>query len=102
MQSLDQEAVRFSADIRRLLSGYPHCLVIRELDPDLGRALLTGLASALGRLVLHADRPGYRVIRELRPRLERATEAGRALNELLHTDGTDEPRPNDLTCLFCF
>ena len=58
-------------------------------------------ASSLGELVEPYQQSWSHTIRRIRPQTDRVVDGGKVLNEHLHTDGTDWPRPNDLTCLLC-
>lgn len=79
----------------------PYYAHIRRLDVSRGgEALLVSLSRAIGELVEPYRAPWSRFIREIQPNRDRII-AGRVLNELLHTDGTDWPEPNHFTCLLC-
>lgn len=96
----DRAPVAFATVIEAIeerLARSPRFAIVRGL-PVAATALLIAISARLGTLVdpyCRSTRP-----REIRPATDREHD-GRALNTLLHTDSTDWPVPNDLTCLWC-
>ena len=85
------------AAIEERLARAPRFAIVRGL-PAHATTLFLAFSAHLGTLV-EPYRPS-KIFREIRPGTDRA-HRGRALNTLLHTDSTDWPVPNDLTCLWC-
>lgn len=87
-------------DVRRQLAESPHACLVRGLPlVDAARALVA-LSCGLGEVVEPYRRPWSRLVRKITPSTDRGGGAG-ILNERLHTDGTDWPEPNNITCLLC-
>jgi alpha-ketoglutarate-dependent taurine dioxygenase len=82
------------------LAERPWFIVVRGLPPERATSILVAISATLGELVEPYRQPWSRVVRHIVPDRDRAVD-GRALNEFLHTDGTDWAQPNDYTCLFC-
>jgi hypothetical protein len=82
------------------LARPPWHVVVRGLPVEQATSILVVISATLGELVEPYRQPWSRVVRRIQPRRDRMVD-GRALNEHLHTDGTDWPQPNDYTCLFC-
>lgn len=85
---------------RGLLESPPWCLVVRGLPAAQATQLLVSFSATLGELIEPYRQSWSHVVRHIVPSRDRAVD-GYVLNEFLHTDGTDWPRPNDYTCLFC-
>jgi hypothetical protein len=98
---LGNEAQSISKYIDERLRRAPHWALVKGFPPQFARSFLVGLTAALGTLeVCHAN-PGPRAVREVRPATDTRFASAGVLNESLHTDSSDWPNPNDLTCLFC-
>jgi Taurine catabolism dioxygenase TauD, TfdA family len=87
-------------DLDKRLVDPPWFLIVSGLPASRATPLLVAVSATLGFLVEPYQQPWSRVVRHIVPSRDRAVD-GRVLNEFLHTDGTDWPRPNDYTCLFC-
>lgn len=87
-------------DVAKQLADPPWFLIVRGLPASRATPLLVAVSATLGVLTEPFRQPWSRVVRHIVPSKDRAVD-GRVLNEFLHTDGTDWPRPNDYTCLFC-
>jgi hypothetical protein len=59
------------------------------------------MTCGLGNLVEPYQQDWSRLVRRISPAKDRLVGEYGVLNEKLHTDGTDWPDPNDLTCLLC-
>lgn len=86
--------------IRRRLTVHPYACLVRGLPLDRAAPTLVALSCGLGEIVEPYRRPWSRLVRCISPVVDRSGVAG-TLNERLHTDGTDWPEPNDITCLLC-
>jgi Taurine catabolism dioxygenase TauD, TfdA family len=82
------------------LAEPPWFLIVRGLPAARATPILVAMSAHLGEMVEPYRQPWSRVVRHIVPSRDRVVD-GRVLNEFLHTDGTDWPRPNDYTCLFC-
>jgi len=87
--------------IRLRLVNPPHFAYVIGIPFDSNNSALVGLTSTFGAVVEPYRQPWSRVVRSIRPPLDKAVPGWGVLNERLHTDGTDWLRPNDLTCLQC-
>jgi hypothetical protein len=87
-------------EIGHRLDGPPHACLVRGLPLAQPARVMLALTCGLGEVVDPYEQPWSKLVREIRPPTDRQ-QASRVLNERLHTDGTDWPRPNDLTCLLC-
>jgi hypothetical protein len=85
---------------RGCLRTAPWCVVIRGLPVEQATQMLVAISATLGDLVEPYRQSWSQVVRHIIPSCDRAVD-GRVLNEFLHTDGTNWPRLNDYTCLFC-
>lgn len=86
--------------VQSALERRPWMVLLRGLPPEAAMAVLVAVSARLGTLVEPYRESWSRFVRSITPPKDRAVE-GKFLNEFLHTDGTDWPTPNDLTCLFC-
>jgi hypothetical protein len=88
-------------EIRIRLIKPPYFAYIYGLRFDEANLLFVGLTSAFGDAIDPYQQSWSRLVRYIRPSTDRSVEGRGVLNENFHTDGTDWPRPNDLTCLLC-
>lgn len=86
--------------IQSIVARSPYMALVRGLPTGHASTLLAAISAALGDTVEPYQQTWSKVVRSITPGTERLVGA-RALNEFLHTDGTDWRRPNDATCLFC-
>jgi alpha-ketoglutarate-dependent taurine dioxygenase len=77
----------------------PYAACLRGASFDSEHRLLVALSSSFGDVVEPYRQPWSRVVHRVVP--VRDEHGSGVLNEKLHTDGTDWPRQNDLTCLLC-
>jgi hypothetical protein len=90
------------ADIEARLERPPHVAHVTGLRFDSSNHLFVALSAALGEVVEPYNRPGSALVKRLSPPRDRLAQGGGdVLSEALHTDGTDSPEPNDITCLVC-
>ncbi|MFI7542400.1 TauD/TfdA family dioxygenase [Actinoplanes sp. NPDC049599] len=90
------------ADIEVCLEKPPYIAYVTGLRFDDTNHLFLALGAALGEVVDPYHRPGSALVRRLSPARDRLVQGGTdVLSEALHTDGTDSPEPNDITCLVC-
>ncbi len=90
------------SDIEVCLEKPPYVVYVTGLRFDRSNYLLLALCAALGEVVDPYNRPGSELVRRLSPQGDRLVQGGtEPLSEALHTDGTDSPEPNDITCLVC-
>lgn len=90
------------ADIEVSLEKPPYIAYVTGLRVDSSNHLFLAVGAALGEIVDPYNRPGSELIRRLTPARDRLAQGGTGiLSEALHTDGTDAPQPNDITCLAC-
>jgi hypothetical protein len=90
------------ADIEVCLETAPYIAYVTGLRFDGSNHLFLALGAALGEVVDPYNRPGGGLVRRLSPPRDRLVQGGTdVLSEALHTDGTDSPKPNDITCLVC-
>jgi hypothetical protein len=91
------------ADIEARLERPPHVAHVTGLRFDRSNHLFLALSAALGEVVDPYNRPGSALVKRLSPPRDRLAHGGGGdiLSEALHTDGTDSPEPNDITCLVC-
>jgi hypothetical protein len=90
------------ADIEVCLEKPPYVAYVTGLRFDPSNYLFLGLGAALGTVVDPYNRSGSELVRRLSAPRDRLAQGGTAcLSESLHTDGTDSPDPNDITCLVC-
>jgi hypothetical protein len=83
--------------IRMLLNRPPWSVVVRGLPADESGGVAVALSAGLGEALEPLGEPWAHVVRRVQ-----ATSARRlALDEQLHTDSTDWPRPNAWTVLQC-
>lgn len=86
-------------DVRDQLRDRSHFAVVRGLDiRGCADTLLVALSRSFGVIVEPYRAPWSRYVRRV-VAADSRTAGGRALNELLHTDGTDWSQPNDFTFL---
>ena len=102
MVQLLRTVVECSADAltQRLVGSttkWPYACVVSGVSSAVE---FVALCASIGTLVEPFGKDPYKVIAPLRPSSDRM-DAGKALNEMLHTDGTHWPTPNDFTCLYC-
>lgn len=88
-------------EIRRRLIRKPYCAYVTGLQFDEHNILLVSITGAFGTVVEPYNQPWTRLVRYIQPSTDRSVSGWGVLNEELHTDGTDWPQPNDLTCLLC-
>ncbi|MQB01871.1 MAG: hypothetical protein GEU78_16590 [Actinobacteria bacterium] len=88
------------ADVQRRLADAPHAVVVRGLSLEQPAHTLVALSCCFGEVVEPYRQTWSHLVRRIVPQTDRSGAAG-VLNERLHTDGTDWPEPNDLTCLLC-
>jgi hypothetical protein len=88
--------------VRELLAVPPHFVLLTSvpLSPP-HHPFYVALTRSLGHLADPYQTVWSRIIYRIRPQNDRTVEDRGVLNEHLHTDGTDWPAPNDLTCLLC-
>jgi hypothetical protein len=90
------------ADIESCLGKPPYIAYVTGLRFDSSNHLFLALGAALGEVVDPYNQPGSELVRRLSPPRDRLVQGGTdVLSEALHTDGTDSPQPNDITCLVC-
>jgi hypothetical protein len=90
------------ADLEICLEKPPYVAYVTGLRFDEANHLFLALGAALGEVVDPYHRPGSELVRRLSPARDRLAQGGTdVLSEALHTDGTDSPEPNDITCLVC-
>lgn len=87
-------------DVRQGLAAPPHACLVRGVPIHGADRVIVASTCGIGQLVDPYRRPWSRLVREITPPTDRGGDSGK-LNERLHTDGTDWPRPNDVTCLLC-
>jgi hypothetical protein len=90
------------ADIEVCLGKPPYIAYVTGLRFDGSDYLFLALGAALGEVMDPYNRPGSELVRRLSPPWDRLVQGSTdVLSEALHTDGTDSPQPNDITCLVC-
>lgn len=90
------------AAIEVCLEKPPYVAHVTGLRFDPSNYLFVGLCAALGTVVDPYNRLGSELVRRLAAPQDRLARGGTdCLSEALHTDGTDSPEPNDITCLVC-
>jgi hypothetical protein len=88
-------------EIRARLARPPYVAYVIGLRFDEHDLLFVALSSAFGDVVDPYNQSWSRLVRRLSPARDRLVPGVGVLSEALHTDGTDSPEPNDLTCLLC-
>ncbi|GAB1542952.1 hypothetical protein NUACC21_56260 [Scytonema sp. NUACC21] len=89
-------------EIRKRLIRKPYCAYVTGLQFDDPNLVFFSLAGAFGDVVDDPYNPSSRLVRDLQPSTDKVIPDGwGVLNEQLHTDSTDWPEPNALTCLHC-
>ncbi len=86
--------------VQQRFADAPHAVVVRGLPLERAAHTLLALSCCLGEVVEPYRQTWSRLVRRIAPTTDRSGAAG-VLNERLHTDGTDWPEPNGLTCLLC-
>lgn len=90
------------AEVRRCLSAPPHFAIIRGLPVDPAVPVLLGALAGLADPVEPYHTEWSRLVRRIRvDRADTVQPGYGALDEALHTDSSDWPDPNELTCLLC-
>jgi alpha-ketoglutarate-dependent taurine dioxygenase len=79
----------------------PHAAVVRGLAPDESCCLLVGLSWSLGVCLGTTGEPHHHPVRGVEAASESRASSALRLQEVLHTDGTNWPTPNDFTLLHC-
>jgi Taurine catabolism dioxygenase TauD, TfdA family len=88
-------------EIRQRLCRSPFGAHITGMSFDESNLLFAAVTGAFGDLVEPNKQSWSQVVRRIQPATDRHEYGYGTLNEQLHTDGTDWPQPNDLTCLLC-
>lgn len=94
---LECSADAFTQRLAEVTTKWPYACVVSGVSSAVE---FVALSASLGTLVEPFGADPYGVVAPLRPSSDRI-DAGQALNEMLHTDGTHWPTPNDFTCLYC-
>lgn len=91
----------FAAGVGEKLWREPYYVVVRGVPLSAPDVFFAALTSSLGDPVDPYAQDWSRLIYRIRPGNDRSVGGKGVLNEHLHTDGTDWPDPNSLTCLLC-
>lgn len=91
----------FVDEVRAMLGRPPHFVLVRNIPLTEPTSFLMALTSSLGTPVEPHRTAWARMIQVLRPEIDPTRDGYGFLNESLHTDSSDWPRPNDVTCLLC-
>lgn len=90
-------ATRVAAKVRRS----PYFVVVRGVPLTAPDMFFVALTSSIGEPIDPYKQSWSRLLYRIRPRNDALAAGGGVLNEHLHTDGTDWPTPNSMTCLLC-
>jgi hypothetical protein len=93
------DALRQGIEAR--LAVPPYVAYVTGMRFDVHDLLLIALSSLTGDVVDPYHRAGAGLVRRLSPPRDRLVPGVGVVSEALHTDGTDAPEPNDVTCLLC-
>jgi alpha-ketoglutarate-dependent taurine dioxygenase len=88
-------------DMRARLAQPPYVAHVTGLRFDEQDLLFVALSSVFGDVVDPYGQSWSGLVRRLSPARDRFVRGVGVLSEALHTDGTDLPEPNDVTCLLC-
>jgi hypothetical protein len=92
---------QFAARIGEMVRREPYFAIVRGIPVAAPDTFFVALTSSIGEPIDPFKQSWSRLIYRILPRNDVFVEGEGVLNEHLHTDGTNWPAPNDLTCLLC-
>jgi len=99
--ALPLEFDRLAEGMRGRLEQAPYVVHVTGLRYDERDLLFVALSSMFGDVVDPYCHSRSQLVRRLSPACDRFVSGLGVASEALHTDGTDSPEPNDVTCLLC-